>query len=153
MDYETVKKFIEKTGGPYEFTVDSMPERFIEPMVMQGMKIDHIERGRIVCSFTVPPRLVNSGNTLHGGATAALVDIVGSAVIYTVGAQATSVSVEINVSYLNGASIGEEVEIESKALRVGKALAVVSVDLRSKKTGKLIAQGRHTKYLVLPSKI
>ncbi|KAG6394594.1 hypothetical protein SASPL_145183 [Salvia splendens] len=47
MDYEKVKKFIEKTGGPYEFTVDSMPERFIEPMVMQGMKIDHIERGRI----------------------------------------------------------------------------------------------------------
>lgn len=49
--------------------------------------------------------------------------------------------------------VQEEVEIESKALRVGKALAVVSVDLRSKKTGKLIAQGRHTKYLTLPSKI
>ena len=47
----------------------------------------------------------------------------------------------------------EEVEIESKALRVGKTMAVVSVDLKSKKTGKLIAQGRHTKYLVLPSKI
>ena len=58
MDYETVKKFVEKEGGPYEFTVDSMPERFIEPMVMQGMKVDTIERGRIVCSFTVPPRLV-----------------------------------------------------------------------------------------------
>ncbi|XP_047971158.1 acyl-coenzyme A thioesterase 13 [Salvia hispanica] len=153
MDYETVKKFVEKEGGPYEFTVDSMPERFIEPMVMQGMKVDTIERGRIVCSFTVPPRLVNSGNTLHGGATAALVDIVGSAVIYTVGAQTTGVSVEINVSYLTGAAVGEEVEIESKALRVGKTMAVVSVDLKSKKTGKLIAQGRHTKYLVLPSKI
>lgn len=49
--------------------------------------------------------------------------------------------------------VQEEIEIECKALRVGKALAVVSVDLRSKKTGKLIAQGRHTKYLALPSKI
>lgn len=44
-------------------------------------------------------------------------------------------------------------EIESKALRVGKAIAVVSVDFRSKKTGKLIAQGRHTKYLAVASKI
>ncbi|KAH6791505.1 Thioesterase superfamily protein [Perilla frutescens var. hirtella] len=153
MDFEAVRRFVEKEGGAYEFTVDSMPERFIEPMVMQGMKIDTIERGRIVCSFTVPPRLVNTGNTLHGGATAALVDVIGSAVIFTMGAPTTGVSVEINVSYLNGATVGEEVEIESKALRVGKALAVVSVDLKSKKTGKLIAQGRHTKYLVLPSKI
>lgn len=53
-----MKRFVEKEGGAYEFTVDSMPERFIEPMVMQGMKVDSIERGRIVCSFTVPPRLV-----------------------------------------------------------------------------------------------
>lgn len=135
MDLESVKRFLEKEGGDYEFTVDSMPERFIEPIVMQGLNIDHIERGRILCSFTVPPRLLvcisvlklihrdeskpnwlywiccgrwmkNTGNTLHGGATAALVDIVGSAVIYTMGAPATGVSVEINVSYLDGASLG-----------------------------------------------
>ncbi|KAL7144226.1 hypothetical protein ABFS83_08G245000 [Erythranthe nasuta] len=147
MDLESVKKFVEKDGGDYEFTVDSMPARFIEPIVMQGLKIDRIERGRVVCSLTVPPRLLNTGNTLHGGATAALVDIAGSAVIYTMGAPTTGVSVEINVSYLSGAYVGEEIEIDSKALRVGKSLAVVSVDFTSKKTGKLIAQGRHTKYL------
>lgn len=59
-------------------------------------------------------------------------------------------SIDLNQSII---CIQEEVEIECKALRVGKALAVVSVDLRSKKTGKLIAQGRHTKYLSPPSKI
>ncbi|KAF2548257.1 hypothetical protein F2Q70_00019341 [Brassica cretica] len=47
----------------------------------------------------------------------------------------------------------EEIEIESKALRVGKAVAVVSVELRKKKDGKLIAQGRHTKYLAPRSKL
>lgn len=45
----------------------------------------------------------NSGNFLHGGATATLVDMVGSAVIYTVGAPVTGVSVEINISYLDAA--------------------------------------------------
>ena len=54
---------------------------------------------------------------------------------------------------LSVAFFHEEIEIESKALRVGKAIAVVSVDFRNKKTGKTIAQGRHTKYLVLPSKM
>lgn len=47
----------------------------------------------------------------------------------------------------------EEIEIEGKALRVGKAVAVVSVELRKKATGKIIAQGRHTKYLPASSKM
>ncbi|KAL2532945.1 Thioesterase superfamily protein [Abeliophyllum distichum] len=141
MDLESVKRFVEKEGGDYESTVHSMTEKFIDPMVMQGLKIHHIERGRILCSLIVPSRLLNCGNSLHGGATAALVDIVGSAVIYTMGAPTTGVSVEINVSYLDAAYAGEEIEIESKALCVGKAFAVVSVELRKKETGKNYCSG------------
>ncbi|XP_073159472.1 uncharacterized protein [Henckelia pumila] len=153
MEAECVKKMVEKQGGPYEFTVDSMPARFIEPIVMQGLKVDRIEHGLVLCSFVVPPRLLNTGNSLHGGATAALVDIVGSAALFTVGLPYSGVSVEINVSYLDGAFVGEEIEIESKVLRAGKSIAVVSVEFRNKKTGKVIAQGRHTKYLVVHSKM
>ncbi|XP_051149060.1 uncharacterized protein LOC127263844 isoform X1 [Andrographis paniculata] len=202
-ELESVRKSVEKTCEPHEFTVDSMPTRFIEPVVMQGLKVHRVQRGLILCSFTVPPRLLNTGNTLHGGATATLVDILGSAVIYTMGSLATGVSVEISVSYLDAAHLGfvgvapmvatgpvalevvafpvtttfskdynekagrkpsqrrhfpterntEEIEIESKALRVGRAIAVASVELRSIKTGKIIAQGRHTKYLTLQSKM
>lgn len=47
----------------------------------------------------------------------------------------------------------EEIEIEAKTLRVGKIVGVVTVELRKKETGKIIAQGRHTKYLPLPSKM
>ncbi|XP_021819641.1 acyl-coenzyme A thioesterase 13-like [Prunus avium] len=77
---------------------------------------------------------------------------IGSAAILTVGTP-TGVSVEINVSYLDSAYPGEEVEVEAKALRVGKAVGVVSVELRKKKTGKIIAQGRHTEYLALAGKL
>ncbi|KAK6923528.1 Thioesterase domain [Dillenia turbinata] len=47
----------------------------------------------------------------------------------------------------------EEIEIDAKALHVGKTLGVVSVEFRKKATGKIIAQGRHTKYLAINSKI
>lgn len=47
----------------------------------------------------------------------------------------------------------EEIEIEARVLRVGKAVGVVSVEFRKKETGKIIAQGRHTKYLAVPSKM
>lgn len=47
----------------------------------------------------------------------------------------------------------EEIEIEAKSLRVGKAVAVINVELRKKSTGKIVAQGRHTKYLPASSKL
>ena len=45
----------------------------------------------------------------------------------------------------------EEIEIEARALRVGKTVAVVTVEFRKKNTGKIVAQGRHTKYLPVQS--
>ncbi|KAJ7001014.1 acyl-coenzyme A thioesterase 13 [Populus alba x Populus x berolinensis] len=156
MDLESVKRYLE-TGGYEEdknaSTIEKMPLRFFERFIMQGLHIDLIEPGRVVCSMKVPPRLLNGGNFLHGGATATLVDLVGSAAIFTVGAPATGVSVEINVSYLDAAFADEEIEIEARVLRVGKAVGVVSVELKKKRTGKIIAQGRHTKYLAVPSKL
>ncbi|XP_059656245.1 uncharacterized protein LOC132303139 [Cornus florida] len=153
MDLETVKRYLEKGEGENASKIDEMPRRFFEPFVLEGLRVDLIEPGRIICSMNVPQRLLNSGNFLHGGATATLVDLVGSAVIYTVGAPLTGVSVEINVSYLDAAYADEEIEIEAKILRVGKAIGVVSVELRKKKTGKIIAQGRHTKYLAVSSRM
>ncbi|XP_055812646.1 uncharacterized protein LOC129882398 [Solanum dulcamara] len=153
MDIESLKKFLEKGGGNYESSVDSMPSKFLEPFVSHGMNLDLVEPGRILCSFKVPNRLVNAGNFLHGGATATLVDILGSAVIHTVGAPSVGVSLEINVSYLDAAYLGEEIEVEAKVLRVGKTIAAVTVELRKKKTGKIVAQGRHTKYLAVNSKL
>uniref|UniRef100_A0A1J3GEU1 Acyl-coenzyme A thioesterase 13 n=1 Tax=Noccaea caerulescens TaxID=107243 RepID=A0A1J3GEU1_NOCCA len=154
MDLESVKRYLEgegiendEDGKGKESKVAKLPPRFLERFVTRGLKVDLIEPGRIVCSMKVPPHLLNAGNFLHGGATATLVDLIGSAAIYTTGATQSGVSVEINVSYLDAAFLDEEIEIESKTLRVGKAVAVVSVELRKKKSGKMIAQGRHTKYL------
>ncbi|KAM5587284.1 hypothetical protein ABKV19_005951 [Rosa sericea] len=152
IDMQSARRYLEKEGKTAA-SMDTLPEKFFEPFIMKGIQVDRIERGTIVCSFKVPPRLLNGGGFLHGGATATLVDLVGSAAIFTVGAPTVGVSVEINVSYLDSAYPGEEVEIEAKALRVGKAVAVISVEFRKKKTGKIIAQGRHTKYLALSSKL
>ncbi|RDX72805.1 Acyl-coenzyme A thioesterase 13, partial [Mucuna pruriens] len=151
MGLESVKKYLEEGG---ESVVDAMPWRLLEPLIVNGLRVDLIEPGRIVCSMNIPPRLLNSGNSLHGGATATLVDLVGAAVIPSAGYSSRSgVSVEINVSYLDAVYVHEEIEIDARVLRVGKAVAVVSVEFRKKKSGKVFAQGRHTKYLAITSKI
>ncbi|XVF14671.1 hypothetical protein REPUB_Repub09cG0081800 [Reevesia pubescens] len=150
MEVEKVKAYLEKSA-----TVegDGLPLRFFERLIMHGLRVDLIETGRLICSFKPPSRLMNGENYLHAGVTATLVDLVSSAAVYTVGASFTGTSVEINVSFLDAVYADEEIEIEARALRVGKAVAVLSVEFRKKDTGKIIAQGRHTKYLHLPSKM
>ncbi|XP_021274766.1 acyl-coenzyme A thioesterase 13-like isoform X2 [Herrania umbratica] len=150
MDKETVKEYLENSAN---IDGDELPLRFFERLIMHGLRVDLIEIGRVICTFKVPPRLLNGSNYLHGGATATLVDLVGSAAVYTVGAPFTGVSVEINVTFMDAAYADEEIEIEARALLVGKAVAVLSVEFRKKNTGKIFAQGRHTKHLSRPSKI
>lgn len=49
--------------------------------------------------------------------------------------------------YMSPAKIGEVVVITAQILKQGRTLAFASVDLTNKTTGKLVAQGRHTKHL------
>lgn len=46
----------------------------------------------------------------------------------------------------------EEIDIEAKVLRAGKAIGVAVVELK-KKSGKIIAQARYSKYLGASSKL
>ncbi|KAE8694964.1 Calcium-dependent protein kinase 2 isoform 1 [Hibiscus syriacus] len=143
MEFETVKKNLEKGLDGNEIL-----SRFFEDFIMQGLglHVELIEQGRLLCSMKIPVRFLNPMNVLHGGGTASLVDLVGSAVIHTYGLP-TGVSVEITVSYLDTAFADEEIEIEGRALRVGKTVAVVNVEFRKKKTARIFAQARHTKCL------
>ncbi|CAH9058363.1 unnamed protein product [Cuscuta epithymum] len=167
MDLESIKRLLEGEGEEHESpaVVDSMPLRFIEPLISHGLKIQIVQPDRLLCSFKVPPRIVEHSNgSLHDGVIAALVDVIGAAAVFVGGAPATGVSVDINVSYVGAAYAGvrvsiylqsadsvihhkkDEIEIDAKVLGIKNAIAVVSVELRNTKTGKVIAQGRHSKY-------
>ena len=48
---------------------------------------------------------------------------------------------------MKAAKIGEEIVIDSSASKVGKSLAFLTVDIKRKEDGAIIAQGRHTKFV------
>ena len=66
MDLKLVKNSLEKQNeeddkeNGNQSTLESLPHRFFEPFIMQGIKLDILEPGRLICSITVPPRLVVS---------------------------------------------------------------------------------------------
>jgi len=61
MNFELVKEYLENSSSKASSDdIDSMPFKFFEPMIMAGVKVDLIERGRVLCSMIVPPRLLVS---------------------------------------------------------------------------------------------
>lgn len=65
MELESVKRYLEKGGGDDDknkSTMEEMPSKFFERFIMQGLRVDLIEPGRIICSMDVPPRLLVRGS-------------------------------------------------------------------------------------------
>ena len=65
---------------------------------------------------------------------------------------ATGVSVDINVSYLSSARLGDEIEIEGRVERVGGSLGFTEVriwrvETEGGKRGGMVVSGRHTKFV------
>ncbi|PKA66778.1 hypothetical protein AXF42_Ash003434 [Apostasia shenzhenica] len=173
MDLDSVKRSLEPAAGGDGLLCAGLPAKFYAKFVLHGLRVDLIEPGRILCSITVPPRFVNSRGVLHGSMVVEMVDVVGSAVLYRADSP-TSVSLEISVSYVDAAfvdvemigskskqtncelqrsSFKEEIEFDARILRFGNSIGVTTVEVRKKKTGKIIAQARHSKYLVASSRL
>ncbi|KAF0893145.1 hypothetical protein E2562_023176 [Oryza meyeriana var. granulata] len=151
MDPEAVRRTLEPTAFAKE--IAGSASHLYDTFVLSGVRIDGVEHGRLLCSFVVTPRIASPAGYLLSGVTATLADQLGSGVFLCSGVGTSGVSLELSLSYVDVASIGEEIEVEGKLLRAGKSVGVVSVDFRKKRTGKLIAQARHTKYLAVSSKL
>lgn len=153
---EAARRVLEHPTPTDASSAAALPSGFYDAFVLRGIRVEAAEPGRLLCRFTVPSRLLNSGGFLHGGATASLIHLVASAVFHTTGNSSSSSSstspLEMNISYLDAAFPDEEIEIEAKVLRAGKAVGVALVDLK-KKSGKLIAQARYSNYLAPSSKL
>ena len=61
--------------------------------------------------------------------------------------QTGGMSVNMNISYMSAAKVGETIIIDSETTKFGKTLAFLNVTIREKLSGRLIAQGSHTKYV------
>ncbi|XP_063306564.1 acyl-coenzyme A thioesterase 13 [Pelobates fuscus] len=115
--------------------------------VLQKVELVSASPGKVVCELKVEEEHTNRGGTLHGGLTATLVDVISTAALVHTERAAPGVSVDMNITYMNAAKIGDSILITAQVLKQGRSLAFATVDLTNKVTGKMIAQGRHTKHL------
>ena len=118
---------------------------FFEGFALQGIRVDSIHPGRILCSFTVPTRLTAGGGHLAPGAVVALVDEIGSAAAVADGHH-LKVSVDMSVSFVDlaAAAPGDTLRISARALGHRGAYSGTHVLVANAATGKVVAEGRHS---------
>ncbi|XP_062227284.1 uncharacterized protein LOC133925351 isoform X2 [Phragmites australis] len=100
---ETARRLLEEAALPTSTNPTEAEGGFYDAFVLRGIRVQAARPGTLLCHFTVPSRLLNSGGFLHGGATASLVDLVASAAFCTAGLRTKGSPLEMNISYLDAA--------------------------------------------------
>lgn len=113
-------------------------------------------KGSVTARLTLGKNHVNSRGTLHGAVSAALVDWSGGLAIATHGLEKTGASIDIHVTYIGTAQVGETIEIEALANKVGRSMAFTTIricKLVDGKPGPMVATASHTKYISQPRSV
>lgn len=117
---------------------------------VEGLQAVEATRGRLVVRLDVTDKLANMANTLHGGAAATLIDIVGSlAIIMADQHNRPGVTTDLSGSWYAPAPVGTSVIIEATVPKIGKTMAFTSVDIKDE-DGRVLVHGTMTKALGQP---
>ncbi|CAK9180042.1 unnamed protein product [Ilex paraguariensis] len=111
------------------------------------LKISSVQRGKISCFLSIKPAFTNMYGGLHGGAVAAVAEIVSIACARTVVGEDKDLFLgELGLSYLSGAPRNAEVVVDGSVVRSGRNLTAVTVEFRLKESGRLLYTTRATFY-------
>lgn len=122
-------------------------------MEMFGGRIEAWEKGRVVMSVKLEDRHMNPNGVVHGGVITTLMDeATGHAIVTIRGlevmAETPHATIDMSVSFLSGARVGDELVCEARTLRIGRSVAFAEAEVRRKEPNDLIAKGRFT-YAIL----
>ncbi len=107
-----------------------------------GMKVSRVYADGLTMEMEIADGIRNGLGTLHGGATATLIDAaIGVAIIGQLGGQMAT-TVELKVNYLRPAVSGK-VRARARVVKLGKTLAFGTAEVHDTH-GKLVASGSAT---------
>eukprot|EP00253_Pinus_taeda_P023605 PITA_23605 len=116
---------------------------FYASFSLRGIQIHQITQGRLICTFTIPSRLVGDSGHWRTPALITLVDMICAAAIMTCGLTLKA-SVDYNISYISPVKVQDDIEIDARVVGHKGGLSTVVVELRNKGTGELIAHVRQS---------
>ena len=98
----------EATNSPSPFM------RWLRPVILA------VEEGSLTFRIQVREEMLNPGNTLHGGVSAAMIDDIIGATLFTLPDPVFYVSLSLSVDYLGPAFEGDDVIVRSTLVKKGR---------------------------------
>ncbi|KAK9877041.1 hypothetical protein WA026_016070 [Henosepilachna vigintioctopunctata] len=143
------RKFCSSTRLTAEYIKNYLRDTKNYEQQFKNLKIITMEKGTCIAEMDVEERHTNAMRTLHGGCTATLVDSLSSYGLSSLEkGNVAHVSVNLNIRYMQGGEVGKKIVIESVTTKCGKNLAFLDVTIKDKESGRILAKGEHTKYLL-----
>ncbi|KAJ5451737.1 Thioesterase superfamily [Penicillium cf. griseofulvum] len=117
---------LEHIRGVWERTKNESP---IYRRLLSDVNIISATRGQMQARLKLTAEHVNSRGTIHGAVSATIIDWAGGMSIATHGYERTGASIDIHISYLSTATIGDTLDISAVTDRVGKSMAFTTVKI------------------------
>ncbi|KAL6703638.1 hypothetical protein ACN47E_009498 [Coniothyrium glycines] len=127
------------------------PSSPIYEFLLNDIKLTYASKGLVRARLLLEKNHVNTHGGIHGSVSATLVDWVGGLCIAAYDNRTkTGVSTDIHISYVSSAKVGDTIEIEGRAGKVGGTLAFTTATIWKivdDKPGPVVAMGSHTKFV------
>ncbi len=119
-----------------EFTSSPSPfMQWLKPIVLAA------EEGKLTFQYTIRKEMTNPAAILHGGVTAAIIDDVIGATMFSYGEAYFYTSINLNVDYLAPAFEGDVIIAETSITKKGKQIVNAQCEVWNQDRTKLIAKG------------
>lgn len=126
-----LKQFIGK-----EFTASPSPfMKWLNPTVISA------EEGQIEFQYTVREEWLNPMGNLHGGVTAAIIDDVIGATMFSLNEKTFIVTVNNSIDYFSTAKENDNIVAETKIIKRGKQFVNAQCEIWNADKTRLIARG------------
>ncbi|KAF2759967.1 Thioesterase/thiol ester dehydrase-isomerase [Pseudovirgaria hyperparasitica] len=133
------------------FTTRLLPKSPIYNFLLTPLELISATKGTVVARLPLTDVHVNSKGGIHGSTSATIVDLIGGLAIAAYDLRdSTGVSVDIHITYVSSAKVGDIIEIVGSVDKVGGTLAYTSVTIWKVvdgQRGPVVVKGSHTKYV------
>jgi acyl-coenzyme A thioesterase 13 len=119
-----------------EFTVSPSPFMlWLKPIVLSA------ELGKLSFQYTVRKEMMNPAKTLHGGVTAAIIDDVIGATMYSFNEDYFYTTVNMSVDYFAPAMENENIIAETSIVKKGTQITNAQCEIWNADKSRLLARG------------